>query len=112
MVFTNNGTNRMITLLSNDITTGVLGSGSTAAQLTDTALASSITGTNNAVTDTISDKQLVIDYSLTSTQAVGETIAEIGLLNDNGVLFSRTVFASTVHSSTDQWQLSTRLWVD
>lgn len=112
MTFTNAGKNRVRDLVDADLNHGQLGSGTTAPTYADTALSSATTGTSTAITTQTSDKQIVVDYSLPSTSAQGSTMSEFGLFNSSNTMFARFVFASLTHSSTEEWQFSTRLFID
>jgi hypothetical protein len=112
MVFTNVGKNKVRDLLSATVTHGVVGSDNTPATFNDTALLAQYVDGDNAVSKSLSDKQFVADYSLTATQLAGSTIAEFGLLTDDDELINRKVFTALLHDSTDQWQFSTRFFIN
>jgi hypothetical protein len=112
MVFSNAGKNRVRDLVNTDLSYGQLGTSNTAEQYTDTALLSAIAATTYAVTTTTADKQIVVDYNLPSTAAVGSTITEYGIFNASSTLYARMVMASLVHTSTEQWQLTTRMFIN
>lgn len=112
MVFTLLGKNRIRDLFDADIHHGELGTGSTAALASDTDLVSATTGTSLLVTTQTADKQVVVDYNLPSTTAQGSTLSEFGIFNSSDLLFARFVFSSLTHSSNDQWQFSTRFFIE
>lgn len=111
-LFVNSGKNRMRDLLDADLNHGQLGTDDTAALYSDTALLAAVAATSIDVTTTTSDKQIVADYNLSSATAQGSTFTEYGLFNSSNTMFARFVFSSLVHESTEQWQLSTRLFID
>lgn len=106
MPFTNDGKNEVRDLLKNDINHGTLGTGVTAALVTDSSLESSTAATSLTVTTTVADKQITVDYSLPATVGNGTAFAELGIFDSDNTMFSRNVFSSLTKSSTDQWQLS------
>jgi hypothetical protein len=112
MVFTNAGKNRVRDLLSADIDYGQVGTSNTAATFADTALLAGVAATSSAVSNTTADKQIVSDYTLGASLAIGSTLSEYGLTNSSGTLLARFVMASLTKTSTEQWQLSTRLFID
>ena len=112
MVFTNNGKNRIRDLFDGDLSYGRLGSGTTAATVSDSSLQTSTANSQISVTTSSADKQVISDYSLPSSLLQGSTVSEYGVFGTTGVLFSRFVFSNLTHSSTDQWQISTRHWMD
>lgn len=112
MVFSNAGKNRIRDLLNTDLSHGELGSGTTAANATNTDLVSATAGTSLALSTQTADKQIIADYSLPSTAAQGSTLTEFGIFNGSDLLFARFTFSSLTHSSTDEWQFSTRMFIN
>lgn len=111
MVFTNAGKNKVRDLVDTELLYGEFGSGTTTPAFTDTALVSSLTGGSFVVTTQLADKQIIVDTNLPATALQGSTAAEFGVFTDDTML-ARVTFASLVHESTEQWQFSTRLFVD
>lgn len=112
MVFTNGGKNRLRDLFNDDLSQGKLGTGTTTATPLDTDLVSPISATAKTLTTTVADKQVIIDYNLGAGTAAGSTFTEYGIYGSDGTLFARAIFSSLVHDSTEQWQLSTRAFID
>jgi hypothetical protein len=112
LTFTNTGKNRIRDLVNTDLNHGQLGTSVTGAQATDTSLVSGATDTSLSLSTQTADKQIVADYSLPATAAQGSTFGEFGVFNSNNVMFARFVFATLTHASTDEWQFSTRLWIN
>lgn len=107
MVFSNAGKNRVRDLLDGDINHGMLGDGSTTPTAGDTALTSADTDTSLAVTTSVADKQINIDYNIPSTTGNGNSYSEFGIFNSSNTLFSHHIFASLTKQSTEQWQITT-----
>ena len=109
MVLVDAGVNRVRDLVYDDITIGMLGTGSTAVALSDTALATSVAATSLALNSkTKSDKMNVYKYVLQSTTGTGNTYKEFGLFNASGTMFSRTLFTGQTHTSTDDLHVDYR----
>jgi hypothetical protein len=107
MTFVNAGKNRVRDLLNTDLSHAELGTSSTASQASDTDLVAGDTDTSLAVTTSVADKQINIDYNLPSTTGNGESYQEFGIFNSSDTIFSRHVFAALTKSSTEQWQITT-----
>lgn len=92
--------------MASDMSYGMVGTGTAAESAADTTLSSAVTATSSVVTKSTSDRQVVIDYSLGASAAVGSAITEFGVFGIAGTLYSRHLFASLSKSSTEQWQIS------
>ena len=79
MVITTEGLNRIRDLVSDDITDLTLGTGTTAADPTDTDLETKDATTEKNVTKTKTDKQIKFDYTLNSTEGTTGTYTEMKL---------------------------------
>ena len=107
MTLLNAGKNRVRDILSTDITTGECGTGTTAVALSDTDIETSASGSQNDVSVSTADKQVTVDYVLTSVEGNGAAVTELGLwTNSDATLLSHFVFTSLVKSSTEEWQFS------
>lgn len=104
MVFT--GHNLVRDLVAGVVSYGILGTGSTAEAQNQTALVGAQTATSSLVSTQTADKQLIVDYSLSSTLGNGTTFTELGVFNTTDGMFSRHVFSSLTKSSVEQWQFS------
>lgn len=112
MVFTKTGKNRVRDLVDADLSYGELGSGTTAPLASDTDLVAGVIATTQTLTTQTSDKQITVDYNLPSTTAQGSTFTEFGLFNASSTLYARFLSSSLTHESTEQWQYTTRLFID
>lgn len=93
MVVTNTGKNRIRDLVSNDIYETTLGTGTTSADVGDTALQTPDATTTATPDQTSGNKLINSKHILLSTIGNGNTYAEIGIFVNNGtVLLSRAVF--------------------
>jgi hypothetical protein len=92
--------------MRSDSSYGVVGTDGTAEGVGQTALLSALTATSHVLTTATGDKQLIVDYTLTASDANGSTLREYGVYGTTGTLFSRTVFSSMTKASTEQWQIS------
>lgn len=107
MTLLNNGKNRIRDLVATDISTGEVGTGSTAVDVTDTDLETPVSGTQNTASTTTSSKQIMVDYTLPATEGNGSDVTEFGVwTNSDATLLSRFVFSSITKSSVEEWQFS------
>lgn len=109
-MFLNTGKNKLISYLNTNAGYGVLGTSTTAVTLADTSLGSAVIASSDTFSDTVTDKQIIFDYTLSSTELGGSTFSEFGVYENDNTLLSRHVFASLTHDSTEEWQISTRLF--
>jgi len=102
------GKNRMRDLIEDDITNGELGTDGTAPTENDTGLGNPVSATEKAVSVTKTDKQLVIDYSLLSTEGNGNTYREFEVQSDEAdTSYNRITFYDLPKDNTEEFQLST-----
>jgi hypothetical protein len=106
MTFVNSGANAIRDLFNTALTDAELGTDGTASLSSDTALGTRVVATDLSVTNSVADKQVNMDYNLTSTLGNGSVMAEFGTFNAADVLFSRHAFAALTKESTEQWQIS------
>lgn len=112
MTLSNVGKNRVRDLVDADLGFGVLGTGTATPLATDVGLSSSVLSSNNNITTSVTDKQIISDYTLPATNVTGSTITEFGIFTSGSTLMSRFVFSDLTHPSTEEWQFSTRHWIN
>lgn len=104
-VVTNGGRNRFAALIAQDSTAFPsyigIGTGSTAADVTDTALGAEV-DRNAIATATSSAGVITYKAFFSKTEANGSTIAEVGLFDQaaGGTMLCRSVLSSTVAKTT------------
>lgn len=99
--------------INSNIDEGVLGTDATTVQETDTGLMFPDATTETSVTTTISDNQLTFSFNKYSTVGSGTTYKEYGLRDDtNGVDWTRYVFTPLQASSSEDWYIKVRMFVD
>lgn len=84
--------NKIRDLITDELDTGLCGTGTTSPLVTDTALETPDATTENSVTNTATNQTINTLYILYSNQGNNETYNEIGLKYNDGTLFSRVVF--------------------
>jgi hypothetical protein len=101
MTFLLTGLNKIRDIHAATIDKAWLGTDGSAVTEAQTGLQAGNTTTKLAVTITSSDKVNVINYSLPSTTATGETYREFAVIDDGVVEYTRAVFTGIEHTSTD-----------
>jgi len=105
MVMLNTGLNRIRDLVNADIDKGQVGINGTVALASNTGLTSPISSTLLSTTNTISDKQLNLKYTLLSTQGETNTLKEFELTSStSSTSYDRIVFTGvsfTLNGSED-----------
>lgn len=111
MTLTGEGINKVRDLVDADIDKGQLGTDGTASAESDTGLVAADATTLLDITTTKSDKQLKIDYTLTSTGGTTTTYKEFEVQQSTTpVNYSRIVFTGIAFTSggTEDLVFSTR----
>ena len=104
----NEGKNRVRDLIVADLTNGELGTDGTGASASDTGLIAPVAATIVALSITTADKQLIADYSLSSTTGNGNTYKEYELqLSAASTSLNRSTFYDVPKDSTEEMQIST-----
>ena len=112
MVLVDDGKNRLRDLINDDIYQGQVGTDSTAATASDTALGSAVAGTNKSLTLTKSDKHIQIDYTILSTEGNTNTLKEYGINQNTGTDFlMRQTFNDLVKDNSKELLISTQLYI-
>jgi len=118
MVFTQDGRNEIRNWLAGDSATAPLaiaiGTGSTAVTSSDTALTAEVF--KQTTSDASAPFLVTYDMVMTSVDATGNTITEMGLSNNTasttGTLFTHNLFASISKTSSIEVQFEQRIEVD
>ena len=90
-MITTEGLNKIRDLVSTDITTMTLGTGTTAVTAADTDLETKDTDSAKTITKTKTDKQIKFDYTLNSTEGTTSTYSEMKL-HSSTADYDRVVF--------------------
>jgi len=101
MTFLKNGLNRIRDLHADDIDKAWVGTDGTAVAESDTGLIAGVSASKLAVTISSTDKTNVINYTLPSTTATGNTYREFAVIKDGTVEYNRIVFTGLEHTTTD-----------
>lgn len=100
--------NRVRDLIDADKYQGQLGTGTTTPTEDDTALETPVAATLSDLTSTVSDKQLVLDYTLNSSTGNGNAFAEYECqFNAGSTNGNRVIFSALTKVSGEEWQIST-----
>lgn len=79
-----------------------MGTDGSAVAETQTALQAGVAASKQDVTtDASSDKTLVVNYTLPSTAATGNTYREFAVIGDGTVEYNRVTFTGVAHTSSD-----------
>lgn len=94
-----------------NVNQGGLGTDATAPSVSDTGLNSNTnygtSGTIKTLTYSTSDKQIIFDYNLPSTDGNGNTFKEFGISSSTAnKLFNRQTFADLAKTSSIEFQIS------
>ena len=104
------------TVSGSNLDKGGLGTIQTSPTEDDTGLNSNsnygVSDTINNITYSTSDKQVVFDYTLLSTESTGVTFRECGLNSATAKLFNRQTFYGLTHDSTEEWQMSVAVSIE
>lgn len=101
MVMLKVGLNKLRDLHDANIDKCWLGTEGTAVTESQTGLQTGVSATKIANTSTTADKTLVVNYTLPSTTATGNTYREFAVILDGTVEYNRVVFTGLGHTSTD-----------
>jgi hypothetical protein len=101
MVILTVGLNTIRDLHSATIDKGWLGTDSTAVSESQTGLQAGVAASKLAVTITAEDKTNVVEYTLPSATAAGNTFREFAAIDDGTVEYSRDVFTGIEHTAND-----------
>lgn len=96
------GLNVFRTACANSLDTGIAGTGTTAPDLSDTALVTPVSATEIAVTIIESTSSFQVTHFIPSTIGTSNTFTEWGILDTSNVLLSRVVTAGISHTSNDE----------
>lgn len=103
------GLNRIRDLTDARIDEAIIGTGTTGSAVTDKALETPTSGTNNTTTNTTATQLLKVAYNANSTEGNTNTITEFGINNDSGdVYYSRVVFAGIVKNNKKELDIEVR----
>lgn len=84
--------NKIRDLTEADVTTGLMGTGTTPPSVTDTNLETPDLTTHNSILNTTANQTINSLHILYSNQGNGITYSEIGLKFTDGTLFNRLIF--------------------
>ena len=95
------GLNKVRDLNGAGIDKAWLGTASTAVSEAQTGLQSGVTVSKQDVTITTADKTNVINYTLPSTTATGNTYREFAFMLDGDTEYNRVLLTGVAHSAND-----------
>jgi len=95
------GLNNIRDLHSASIDKAKMGTDGSAVTEAQTDLQSEVAASSLAVTITQSDKTNVVNYTLPSTTATGNTYREFAVIDDGTVVYNRVTFTGISHTATD-----------
>ena len=101
MTFLLVGLNKIRDLVDTTIDKCHMGTDGSVVTEAQTALQTPIAASKLASTSTTADKTLVINYTLPSTAATGNTFREFAVIDDGTVEYNRVVFTGIGHTSSD-----------
>lgn len=105
------GLNRIRTLLSNNITTGIVGTGTTSALTSDADLEVSVSSTSATLTNTTTGtKYLSMSHEIGYSES--GTLSEIGFKGSTGTLYIRSVYPSISKTTTNKLTYRKKIFVD
>lgn len=110
MVLLDNELNRIRNLFNDDVSTGLLGTGTVTEAATDTGLLFPDATSESAVTKEIADKQATYTYELNSVAAVGTTFGEFGLKTGVGTTVNRVTFFPLTKELNEEWNFETTIF--
>ena len=111
MTITTTGKNAVRNLLDTSKDYGQLGTDSTAPTEGDTGLGTAVAATQQSLTASTSDKQVVFSYELNSVTGNGNTYAEFENTVSSGTNFNRVTFAGIQKTSAIEIQASTTVFI-
>ena len=101
-MITNNGLNIARTALSDEVDTGIAGTGTATPIATDTALESPVSATEDTASITLGTRAFQVSHTILSTTATGNSFTEWGILDASDTLISRAVTAGVSHTENDE----------
>lgn len=103
----------ILSWMASTITQGEVGTGTTSPTADDTDLESPISGTlKNLTSYEVDSGVITFDYELDETEAVGYTITEFGLFNDDASeMYLRKVFAGQDKTDENVIIIQPMVWV-
>ena len=113
MAVVDDGKNRIRDLISDDIHKGQWGTGTTPVTAADTAVEDGVTATLLAVTQSKTDRQIIMDHNLGKLVANGESLGNFVITMNSGTdLLLREAVTSFTKQNTEQWQTSVVLFIE
>jgi len=95
------GLNKIRDLHQANIDKAWMGTSGTAVAESQTGLQSGVAASKEDVTMTTSDKTLVVNYTLPSTAATGNTFREFAFTLDGDTEYNRVTFTGIAHTSNE-----------
>jgi hypothetical protein len=111
MTITTTGKNAIRDLINTNKDYGELGTDSTAPLETDTGLGTAVAATQQSLTSSTSDKQIVLAYELNSVTGNGNTYQEFQNTLSSGTNFNRVTFAGVQKTSAIEIQVNTTIFI-
>lgn len=88
--------------MTDEVDTGIAGTGTTTPADGDTALATPVTASETTASTTSTTAAFQTSHTIDSTTATGNTFTEWGVLDASNVLLQRAVTAGVSHTSNDE----------
>lgn len=95
------GLNKIRDLHDSNIDKCWMGTDGSAVTASQTTLVAGVSASKIANTSTTADKTLVINYTLLSTVATGNTFREFAVILDGDTEYTRVTLTGIAHTSTD-----------
>ena len=111
MTITTTGKNAVRDLLDTSKDYGQMGTDSTAPTEGDTGLGTAVAVTQQSLTSSTSDKQVVLSYELSSVTGNSNTYTEFENTISSGTNFNRVTFAGIQKTSAIEIQVSTTVFI-
>jgi hypothetical protein len=107
MTVSNTAKTKIATLIVDELSTGKLGTDTTASSVNDTDLIAEVTSTIETITVSQDGRQFITTYNIDSLTGNGNTYSEYGNFFSDDVMLNRITFTGVPKNSAIEFQVST-----